>query len=735
MPGTSGKPRPNSGTVPVDPPVTIHTDPSPSPRPIPSVRVPVTTLKFPMTAPAPSGLRAVRAFPNLRFSRPVFMTSSFDNTGRLFVVEQGGKILVLPSRDENATASVFLDITSVVLGPDTRGGNEEGLLGLAFDPNYKTNGTFYVYHSISRPNARPSRATLVARYKVSDSDPNRADPTSRKVLFEVPDPYSNHNGGMIAFGPDGMLYVGIGDGGSGGDPENNSQNKSVLLGKILRIDVRPDSRTGAEYTIPSDNPFVGEAGTRPEIWAYGLRNPWRFSFDRGTGALWLADVGQNAWEEVNIIEKGKNYGWRILEGNANYTNPQQLPASQFAAPLHVYAHNSTGGWCITGGYVYRGSAIAGMRGTYLFGDYVSGTIWGLRRGEDGSVSPATVLSKVEELASFAEDDAGEVYALSFNGGDGAIYRFEENSATPTQPFPSKLSETGVFKDLATLEVNAGILPYNVNMPLWSDGAEKRRWIALPGEEKMTFNETESWAFPKGTVLVKHFEIETGGGAGSSTMRRLETRVMLHEQAGWAGYTYKWNAQQTDADLLPGGLTETIVVNGQTRKWAYPSRNDCLTCHNAANGRVLGVTTAQVNRDEQLRDWSAIGLFSGRLADSTSYERLPQIHDLDISLGLRARSYLAVNCSTCHRPFGPAPSGIDVRYTTPLAETNLIGVPAGEGNLGLPNPFRVKPGDKENSVLFLRMQTLGEHRMPKLGSSVVHEDGLKLIGDWISSGAQ
>ena len=332
---------------------------------------------------------------------PVGVTHAGDGSGRLFVVEQRGKIRVVD--DGQLLAAPFLDLSSQVSCC-----GERGLLGLAFHPGYAQDGRFYVDYTDSAGN------TVVAAYHVSANDPNRADPSSREVLFTVAQPFANHNGGQLAFGPDGYLYVGLGDGGSGGDPLGNGQNLSTLLGKILRIDV--DHRDpGRAYAIPADNPFAGTAGARGEIWAYGLRNPWRFSFDRGSGDLFIGDVGQDAWEEIDLqlatSAGGENYGWNRTEGNHCY--PPSSGSCSFdgvTRPILEYSHAQ--GCSVTGGFRYRGLASPALAGMYLYADYCSGTLWGAEPGAGGWTATA-LLATGESVSSFGEGDDGEVYLVEY----------------------------------------------------------------------------------------------------------------------------------------------------------------------------------------------------------------------------------------------------------------------------------------------------------------------------------
>lgn len=321
---------------------------------------------------------------------PVYVTHAGDGSGRLFVVEQPGRIRLV--KGGRLLGTPFLDITDRV-----RYGGEQGLLGLAFHPAYKANGRFFVNYV-----RRSDGATVIAEFRVS-SDPDRADPMERPLLV-VPQPYPNHKGGMVEFGPDGLLYIALGDGGSAGDPGNRGQNRNELLGKLLRIDVD----RGSPYAIPRDNPFAGSGG-RPEIFAYGLRNPWRFSFDRETGELWVADVGQDDWEEIDLVTRGGNYGWRIMEGTHCFRPREGCAREGLIPPVAEYGHEK-GRCSITGGYVYRGTRLPALRGAYLYGDYCSGEIFALTAG-----TQQTLLSTGLQIASFGQDQDGELYVVDHGG--------------------------------------------------------------------------------------------------------------------------------------------------------------------------------------------------------------------------------------------------------------------------------------------------------------------------------
>jgi len=342
------------------------------------------------------------AFPQLTFNQPLGILSAADGSNRLFLVEQAGIIKVFRNSADTASLTVFLDIRNRVLFS-----GEQGLLGMAFHPNFASNGYFYVDYVAPNPTR-----TVIARYKVTQGNPNLADGASELIILEIAQPFSNHKGGQIAFGPDGYLYVGMGDGGSGGDPLGNGQNRSTLLGKILRIDIDTLS-PGRNYGIPGDNPFIGNTlGYREEIYAYGFRNPWRFSFDSVTGNLWVGDVGQNRIEEIDVVEKGKNYGWNIMEGSLTFSS-----GSQAGLELPFYEYDHTLGNAIIGGHVYHGLALSEISNQYVYGDYGSGLIWALATNRTNTFLHDSNLA----ISSFGVDETKELFICAF---DGKIYKLK-----------------------------------------------------------------------------------------------------------------------------------------------------------------------------------------------------------------------------------------------------------------------------------------------------------------------
>jgi uncharacterized repeat protein (TIGR03806 family) len=722
--------------------------------------VPVDTNKM-MGSPHPEPLEAVRAFPQLSFDRPIELTYASDESNRLFVVEQQGTIYTFENRDDVGEKTLFLDLRDVV----SREGNEEGLLGLAFHSDFKRNGEFFVYYS-TKP-----RASIISRFKVQKSDPQRADRASEEVLLRIPQPYDNHNGGSMKFGPDGYLYIGLGDGGLANDPHENGQNLKTLLGSILRIDVNHQD-TGLKYAIPKDNPFAQQGdGVRGEIWAYGFRNVWRLAFNRKTGELWAGDVGQDRFEEVNRVVKGGNYGWNAREGFHPFTSDQTMTGTKALAPLAEYFHGD--GESVTGGLVYRGKDLPDFQGHYFYADYMSGIVWTIPADKPDAGSEEQTLATDDagmdttsprygrvvartglEVAAFGEDPQGRMFLLAF---DGKIYRLSPRPIdvkSEADAFPKTLSDTGLFSDVRQLKPVKGIIPYRVNLPLWSDGAEKERWIALPAAGKVKFSEREKWEFPVGTVFIKTFFKPTGVPGNDKTTKglvRLETRLFVHTPRGWQGHTYVWNDEQTEATLLDGSATKVYEVETsqgtEQRTWYFPSSADCMACHTKAAGFVLGPTTRQFNlafnygaaKANQIRHLSELGVFSnpansdpGQLEAYADWQTLLQNNAAKVdadSYESLARAYLDVNCSICHQPKAMGQE-MDLRFHTSLADTKLVEQKVNQETLGPEGTLRLKSGDPAKSEIVQRMERRGHRQMPPLATRVKDEQALRIIQKWI-----
>jgi uncharacterized repeat protein (TIGR03806 family) len=717
-----------------EPPTPGPPDPEPptdpEPEPIPSISGldarPENNTCLAWEKPAGSQEVSVERFTNLTFAEPVMLLQAPHDDDTWYVVEIEGIVRKFSGTNPSST-SVFLDIRGPV-----NAGFEAGLLSMAFHPNYPEDPRVFVkYNAGGNP-----WLLRIASFETRDGG-QTLDPTTERNLLTIEKPTSNHNGGHLAFGKDGYLYIGVGDGGGAGDehgPTGNGQRLTTLLGKMLRIDVDGE----APYGIPASNPFSGNArcpaagrdsGACPEIFAYGFRNPWRWSFDREDGTLWLGDVGQSRWEEVDIVKPGLNYGWRCREGAHPY-KPDTPGCSDetFEEPIAEYSHAE--GFSITGGYVYRGKQPSALRGRYLFGDFINGQLFAWM-GEEapGPLRPTPLLSTGLSIVAFAEGNDGELYIVNY-GDAGTLHRLVFGGAQSGGTIPARLSETGCVNPDDPTQPASGLIPYDINAPFWSDGAQKERYLALPNDSRITVRDGD-WEFPIGSVLMKSFRIGE---------RLVETRLfMRHADGTWGGYTYEWDDAQSDATLLRSGARRDLG-NGQT--WIFPSEVDCVACHTEAAGRTLGPETAQLNRTitypqtgreaNQLFTLDHIGLFDAPLPELTTLPVLPDPSAATEPLEARARSYLHTNCSQCHRPSGPTPSNMDLRYTTALAETNTCDAPPSAGTLGIENARLIAPGHPETSVLVQRMSRRDQHGMPPVGSARSDTDGVALITEWVQS---
>jgi uncharacterized repeat protein (TIGR03806 family) len=675
-----------------------------------------TTCRLP--EPPPIGqYQPERAFPNLNFSRPLWIGAAPGEDDTLYVMEQGGRIFAFDVRDDVNEKVTFLQLSV------SRDGNEEGLLGLAFHPQYRDNGLFYLYYSARGAACNgASRCSIISEFR--RDAPRRADAGSERRLMTIPQPYSNHNGGDLKFGPDGFLYISLGDGGAGGDPLGHGQNTDTLLGAILRIDVRPSAN--APYSIPADNPFT-DGGGLAEIWAWGLRNVWRMSFDGRTGVLWAADVGQNAYEEINKITGPGNFGWKIREGQVCF-NANNCVSEGLVPPVHVYGRAQ--GESITGGLVYQGSRLPALWGQYLFADFDSGRVWAME-SEGDEPRDAQLLTRLDGVTSFGQDALGNMYLASFSGG---VYRLGRANPVNGDPFPTRLSQTGCFSDVAAHRVAPGVLAYQVNVPFWSDGLAKERFVAFPNGGRAEYRSEGSLGLPVGTVLIKTFLTPT---VGAVPARRIETRLWARFLSGWRGFTFVWNEEQTDATLLQGRREVSVTIDGSMQEWSIPSSTDCHRCHTEAAGYTLGFSTRQLNGvfefggrpADQLKALADAGYLV--LPDGAAPPAHPRMDALTESVESRVRARLHVDCSSCHQPEGLANARLDLRVQTPLSATGLCRPPE-QGNLGIVNSLIVAPGAPDRSILLNRLSRRDGEGMPPLGSNRVHDATITLIRDWIEN---
>ncbi len=650
----------------------------------------------------------VPAFPALTFAQPVQMEATRDGAW-WFLAERAGRLWRFSTDPAKAEPALVLDLTVEV------DSSESGLLGLALHPDFAANGDIFLSFTAHGGAFGISR---VWRFHSADGGAT-FDEAPSAALLELEQITRLHHNADLKFGPDGYLYVGFGDGGPHGDPEGRAQNPDDLKGKILRLDVDGSP----PYAIPADNPFA-DGGGAPEVYALGLRNPWRFNFDRVTGDLWAGDVGWWNWEELDRIVAGGNYGWNLREGtHCVGAEPCDLPGS--IDPVVEYGHDE--GHSITAGYVYRGGDIPALVGRMIYADFVNGYIWSIDPDE-AAPRPQVISADGQNVVSFAEDVAGELYLVDLYAG--TLSRMVAGAPGPDD-VPTRLSQTGCFGPAG--EPAAGLVPYDLIVPFWSDGAAKRRWMALPDGGTIDVTADHDLLFPVGSVLVKEFELDG---------QPVETRLLVrHEDGEWAGYTYAWDAQQNDATLLPHTSATTVVewpVTGSgDHEWTYPRRTECLLCHNPAAGRTLGLELSQLDREvsypsdrtaDQLATLERIGMFSGPLPVRRTV--LPAT-DGDAALGDRARAWLHTNCAYCHRPGGPGQGEIDLRFTTPLTAMNVCEARP-EDDLGIEDARLLVPGAPERSILSVRIQGDGRVRMPPLATAIVDDDGVALVDGWIAS---
>ncbi len=674
---------------------------------------------FPLAdAPAPGGFELVEVFPELAFDAPLF-AAGVPGEDRLVVLEQGGLVKAFDDDPAVQTSRVVLDLSGRVLFA-----GEQGLLGLAFDPEFELNRHLYVHYSRDAP-----RRSVISRF-TWDEALDRAPLASEKVLLELEQPFSNHNAGMLAFAAQRRLLIAFGDGGGSGDPGDRAQDRSNLFGTFLRVDPHP-ADPADPYEVPGDNPFLGEAGVVPEIWAYGFRNPFRFSVDRQTGRVWAGDVGQSDREEVDVVVAGGNYGWRVFEGTLRFADSAHTPADfPFEEPVLDYDRSEGG--TVIGGYVYRGTRLPSLHGAYVYGDFISGRIWALTLDAGGAVTNTQIgVLPQNRITSFGEKNDGELVVVT---AGGTLFELEPTGGGSGTVPPATLSAAGIFDDLDTLATASGFVEYAVNAPALADGARVRRWLGVPDGETITFAETGAWTFPAGSILVQHLERDLAGGT-----RPVETRVLVVREQGVAGYSYRWRASAAEADLLGRKRLETLTrASGGDLTHEYPARLDCLDCHNPAAGGVLGVRTRQMNRsapgggDNQLEALAAMGLFDGDIGAADALPAFPDPFDEAADLSDRARAYLDANCASCHRPGGGTGVALDLRFETAAAEAGAIDVAPAEGDLGLAGARIVDPGSKETSVLWERMRRLDRFAMPPVTRHAVDDAGVDLVGRWIDA---
>ncbi len=703
------------------------------------------------------------AYPNLEFDDPVFVLAE-PGANRLWVAEREGRIV---SFEDDAAATglrVVLDLRDATLGD-----GDSGMLSLAFHPDYGEAGAggegrvFVAYARIE-----PDDETAPLRFRLSRFDVDRgtgvADPSSETILIEQVDQHVWHQGGALFFHPvDGFLYVSVGDEGGGRCIFNNCQRiDNDLFSGVLRLDVdcrpgvshppprQPKTGTTAGYCIPDDNPFVGVPGVLEEFYALGLRSPHRMTHDPVDDLVWIGEVGQTGREEIDVLAPAANFQWNVMEGTIPFVNAPPAPENPIGVwtPPVLDYDRETGGTVI-GGYVYRGRALPALEGRYVYGDFLNGRIWALQyaRGAGG----VTVLSneeivrtrfrgRTDGITSFGLDRDGEILVLTL-GERARLHRI-----VPSRPdggeLPATLSQAHLFEDLATLDPVDALVPYDVRVPLWSDGTFKRRWVAVPSGQTIGYSARRPWGFPDGSVFVKHFELATDA-AKPDERRRLETRVLVRRAGGGVyGVTYRWRDDGSDADLVLASRTQDLVVRDaggvqRVQRYLYPGPSDCEACHAGQAGPVLGLRARQfaspTGEGDQLEAFAAAGFFDVG-PSGLSREAIPPyaaLADVGAPAELRVRSYLDANCAHCHGGQDLDRSLWDARITTPLHHQGIVlGEPLGDYGS---EAFRiVAPGDPDHSAMWLRTATTAAGlRMPPLARSERDEEFLGVLAGWIA----
>ena len=749
-------------------------------------RKPWTTSKVVGSPDPPPPFKAARVFPEVKFHHPLLIARC-PGTDRLFVGEQEG-VLYSVANKPDAKKDVFFDLRKELktLGKTKGAAGIGELYGLVFHPNFEQNRYCYVCYTLARDPSVPKLpdGTRVSRFTVTKTDPPRIDPDSEEIVITFQG--GGHNGGDLHFGPkDGMLYISTGDGSGPNPPDllNTGQDCSDLLSSVLRIDVDHKGEPGGKgepsgkgepggvsprrnYSVPKDNPFVGMKDVRPEIWAFGFRNPWRMSFDRQTADLWVGDVGWELWEMVHKIEKGGNYGWSIVEGRQPVKTEQKPGPTPILPPTIELSHTIS--MSVTGGYVYRGKKFPELAGAYIFGDWETRRMWAARFEGDRLKEMPEIIKPALRIVAFGEDHAGELYFLDYDGG--MMYTLDRSDpGAKNTNFPTKLSDTGLFASVKEQKPAEGVIPFSPNARQWQDGANAEWWLALPGTSSVTlydkarplpqFVDWHSFRthFPKEAVLVKTISMEVMAG-GKPSQRRLETQLLHFDGQDWYGYTFAWRDDQTDADLVPADGAEKVFevpadylpAGKREQVWTFHSRAQCISCHSSWSDFALAFSPGQLNGPGQVKDgpnqlvrFSQEGYIRRATADDNPLPPFDEKsaakevvvvdpHDSTKPIDQRARSYMQANCAHCHKFGGGGSVSLELDITKPLKETGLIDARPKQGDFGLPDARLVAAGDPCRSILYYRMAKFGRGRMPHMGSEWPDPTGLRLMHDWIFS---
>jgi uncharacterized repeat protein (TIGR03806 family) len=679
----------------------------------------------------PMPYRVEKVFPDIPWKEALSMTPVPGSPGHYLVVERSCKMWIV-SPDGKRTP--FMQI---------RGRGMNAL----FHPKFPKEPYVYIRYSSDETNR-------VRQFTVANNNGYTGDPKSGKAIVEWHS--RGHRGGDLGFGPDGFLYISTGDGQLWGDPHNTAQNTETLQASILRIDVLNPPK-GKPYGIPKDNPFVGMKGVRPEIWAYGMRNPWRFTFRPGTNELWVGDNGDENWEMVSRIGRGTNHGWSVFEGTHLFRAGNKLkgPTKKHTPPIVEHSHREMRS--VIGGRWYRGQKFPELRDYYVYGCHVTGKLWAFTMKGDTPTKPAQIANVGGQIVSFAEDRSGELLVVTLDKG---IFRMIKTAQTAHRPVPKLLSATGLFASTKSHTPSSGLVPYDINLPMYRDGATSHRYIAIPQNQTIRVRHShrrasllpplrsrlglDRWRLPVGGLLMQTLFVEDEKGMA----RRVETQISMNDDQEWRFLSYRWNKDQTDAELVPASGAETHLATKTDPKlrWRFSSRSECAACHTHPSEFAPGVHLAQLNRTfdysamggkktNQIAMFRDLGLLTKGFGIPKKELVMPKIDDKSASVEDRARAYLHVNCAHCHRE-----TGIAGRATFQLLawmkneglnlidKKPLVGIPGGD-----PKKARlIAPGEPEHSEIYRRMASPVIGKMPLFGTTTVDKQGVELIRQWIQS---
>ena len=753
------------------------------PHAIPKLE-PVTTSTVKGSPEPPLPYRAKRIYPNLALDK-VIQANAIPSTDQLLLILQNapaGGTALYRITDDPAVKSA--DLVKLFDTPDA---------GTAFDftfhPNFAENGFVYVGWNGPNQNGKVKKKSCrITRFTAKTKPTFTIDTVSAKTIIEWES--DGHNGTAVCFGADGMLYVTSGDGTSDSDDDVKGQSTDTLLSKVLRLDVDHPAN-GKLYSVPTDNPFVADKRFAPETWAYGLRNPWRITSDWKSGQIWVGNNGQDIWETAYLLKKGDNYGWSVMEGSHPFYQTRTPGPTPFTKPTIEHHHAEFRS--LTGGLVYRGTQFPELDGAYIYGDYSTGRIWAMKHDGTKPIWHKELAAPRIQISGFGMNRRGELLICDHHPekDGGGLYTIEPTPPdTKPSTFPRKLSQSGLFDSVKDHRMKPGVIPYSVNAPFWSDGMHKERWMVLPPGETIGFTLKRAWTFPDDTLFVKSFAVEQEEGNVASR-KWIETRFLTKQQGEWTGYTYIWNDAGTDAELLPSGGTDKkfsirTATGVREQTWHYPSRAECMICHSRAAKFVLGLCEHQLSKphdygpvvDDQLRVFEHLGLLKGlewgTLAKETIAERaeakglkdkaaeeyvkvhgaqpgqrgipattmlprspttmpaLADPYDAKADLTKRAKSWLHVNCSSCHIQAGGGNSQMELEFITALDKMRLLDEAPVHTPFDIPNAKLIASGAPDRSVLLKRIGMRGSGQMPPLASTRVDEAGVALMRDWIRS---